>query len=100
MQSYFIFKGMDSRTMDVRMSGPAPIVRGEERVSHVTIPGRPGELTLTEGSGARGAVGSRMKKAYNPDVVYMEGLLQKALDNPSAADDTQTQRDVSLGAQQ
>ena len=50
MQSYFIFKGMDSRTMDVRMSGPAPIVRGEERVSHVTIPGRPGELTLTEGS--------------------------------------------------
>ena len=42
---------MDCRAFDVRMSGPAPIVRGEERVQHVTIPGRPGELTLTEGEG-------------------------------------------------
>lgn len=42
---------MDCRAFGVRMSGPAPIVRGEERVNHVTIPGRPGELTLTEGEG-------------------------------------------------
>lgn len=35
--------------MGITLAAPAQIVRGEERVSHVTIPGRPGELTMTEG---------------------------------------------------
>ena len=48
-QSYFIWNGKDCRSMGVRLSGPAAIIRGEERVQHVTIPGRSGELTLTEG---------------------------------------------------
>ena len=48
-ESYFIWKNTDCRAMGIVLAGPAPIVRGEERVSHVTIPGRAGELTLTEG---------------------------------------------------
>ena len=50
-ESYFIFKGRDSRSMGVISAGAAPIMRGEERVEHVTIPGRAGELTQTEGDG-------------------------------------------------
>lgn len=48
-QSYFIWKGMDCRDMGVKLSGPVPIVRPEERVQHVEIPGRSGDLTETEG---------------------------------------------------
>ena len=48
-QSYFIWKGMDCRNMGVRLDGPVAIVRPEERVEHVTIPGRSGDLTETEG---------------------------------------------------
>lgn len=49
MQSYFIWKGIDCRSMGVRTSGPAPIVRPEERVQHIQIPGRSGDLTQIEG---------------------------------------------------
>ena len=48
-QSYFIWNGVDCRSMGIVQASAAPIVRGEERVEHVTIPGRAGELTLTEG---------------------------------------------------
>lgn len=48
-QSYFIWKGMDCRDMGVKLSGPVPIVRPEERVQHVEISGRSGDLTETEG---------------------------------------------------
>jgi len=48
-QSFFIWKNADCRSMGITLTAPAQIVRGEERVSHVTIPGRPGELTMTEG---------------------------------------------------
>ena len=48
-QSFFIWNGADCRNKGVTVAAPAQIVRGEERVSHVTIPGRAGELTLTEG---------------------------------------------------
>ena len=48
-QIYFIWKNADCRSMGITLAAPAQIVRGEERVSHVTIPGRPGELTMTEG---------------------------------------------------
>ena len=48
-QSYFIWKNVDCRAMGVRLSAPAAIIRPEERVDHVTIPGRNGDLTMLEG---------------------------------------------------
>ena len=48
-QSYFIWKNKDCRALGVRLSGPAPIVRPEERVQHVQIPGISGDLTQLEG---------------------------------------------------
>lgn len=50
-QAYFVWKGEDCRGRGILLSAPVPIVKPEERVQHVTIPGRPGELTLTEGEG-------------------------------------------------
>ena len=47
-QSYFIWKGVDCRSKGIILEGPVPIIRPEERVQHVTIPGRSGELTLLE----------------------------------------------------
>lgn len=47
--SYFIWKGVDCRAKGVLLQSPLPIVRGEERVEHVTIPGRSGDLTLSQG---------------------------------------------------
>ena len=49
-QSYFIWKNKDCRAMGVKLSGPVAIVRPEERVEHVQIPGRSGDLTETEGA--------------------------------------------------
>lgn len=49
-QSFFIWKGRDCRSMGVWMQGPAAIIRPEERVTHVQIPGRSGDLTQTEGT--------------------------------------------------
>ena len=49
-QSYFIWNGIDCRSKGVIMRGPAPIIRAEERVNHVEIPGRAGDLTETEGA--------------------------------------------------
>ena len=48
-QSFFIWNGIDCRSKGVIMRGPAPIIRAEERVKHVQIPGRAGDLTETEG---------------------------------------------------
>lgn len=48
-KSYFIWNGMDCRNMGVTLAGPLAIVRPEERVKHVEIPGRSGDLTQTEG---------------------------------------------------
>ena len=48
-QSFFIWNGKDCRAMGVNLRGPVPIVRPEERVRHVEIPGRSGDLTETEG---------------------------------------------------
>ena len=47
--SYFIWNGIDCRAKGVKLSGPVSIVRPEERVKHVEIPGRSGDLTETEG---------------------------------------------------
>ncbi len=48
-QSYFIWNNKDCRSMGIIMRGPAAIVRPEERVQHVEIPGRSGDLTELEG---------------------------------------------------
>lgn len=48
-QSYFIWKNRDCRSMGVWLQGPVAIVRPEERVEHVQIMGRSGDLTETEG---------------------------------------------------
>lgn len=48
-QSFFIWNNADCRSRGVIMRGPAPIIRAEERVKHVEIPGRAGDLTETEG---------------------------------------------------
>ena len=48
-QSFFIWNGTDCRSKGIIMRGPAPIIRAEERVKHVEIPGRAGDLTETEG---------------------------------------------------
>ena len=48
-QSYFIWNGVDCRSMGVKLKGPVSIVRPEERVKHIEIPGRSGELTQLEG---------------------------------------------------
>lgn len=46
---YFIWNSINSASMGIVMREHVPIVKPEERVEHVTIPGRSGELTLTEG---------------------------------------------------
>ena len=48
-KSYFIWNGIDCRTMGITLAGPVGIVRPEERIEHVQIPGRSGDLTMTEG---------------------------------------------------
>lgn len=57
-QSYFIWKGIDCRSMGVILHGPVPIIRPEERVNHIEIPGRSGDLTEIEGE-------SDEEKIYN-----------------------------------
>lgn len=49
-QSFFIWNGIDCRSKGVTMRSAAPIIRAEERVNHVQIPGRAGDLTETEGN--------------------------------------------------
>lgn len=48
-QSYFIWNDIDCRSLGVKLAAPVPIVRPEERVEHIEIPGRSGDLTLVEG---------------------------------------------------
>jgi len=49
MRSTFTFKGTASTTYGVLMEHAAPIMRGEERVTNIVIPGRAGDLTVIEG---------------------------------------------------
>lgn len=48
-QGYFIFNGADSRAMHVHVISYPPIMRPAERIQYVTIPGRSGDLSRTEG---------------------------------------------------
>jgi len=49
MQSYFIWKGISSRDAGVWVTSLPPESRPEERVEHIEIPGRAGDLTILEG---------------------------------------------------
>ncbi len=46
---YFIWKNEDCRSKGIRLAGPVSIVRPEERIEHVQIPGRSGDMTQLEG---------------------------------------------------
>ena len=48
-QSYFIWNDVDSRNKGIIIRHAAPIIRPEERVQHVVIPGMSGDLTEIEG---------------------------------------------------
>lgn len=48
-KSFFIWNGVDCRSLGVLLQAPVPIIRPEERVSHIEIPGRSGDLTELEG---------------------------------------------------
>lgn len=48
-QSFFIWNDIDCRSMGIVLRGPAAIIRPEERVQHVEIPGVSGDLTQLEG---------------------------------------------------
>ena len=45
----FTWNGINCRTKGIRLQAMPEIIRPEERVNHVMIPGRAGELTQTEG---------------------------------------------------
>ena len=45
----FTWNGTNCRTKGIRLQSMPEVVRPEERVSHVVIPGRSGDLTLLEG---------------------------------------------------
>lgn len=49
MKRYFIWNGTRSDAMHILFNERVPIVRPEERVEHIVIPGRSGELTQVEG---------------------------------------------------
>ena len=73
-QSYFIWNGIDCRSMGVIMRGPAAIIRAEERVKHVEIPGVSGDVTETEGENVYNSyiqtVSISVKGAYNVRRIY------------------------------
>ena len=48
-EPYFVFNGVDSRAMGVRVISYPPILRANLRATTVTLPGRAGELTQIEG---------------------------------------------------
>ena len=50
MQYYFLWNGVNCRQRGIRLQSMPEIVRPEERVNHITIPGRSGELTQVEGN--------------------------------------------------
>lgn len=49
-ESFFIWNGVDCRALGMKLAGPVAIVRPEERIQHVEIPGRSGDMTETQGA--------------------------------------------------
>ena len=50
-RKYFVWKGEDCKAYGIEVQASIPIIRPEERVRHVEIPGRSGDLTQLEGEG-------------------------------------------------
>ena len=50
MKYWFEWNGVKCTTKGIRLQSMPPVIRPEERVDHVVIPGRSGELTQTEGA--------------------------------------------------
>lgn len=70
---YFIFNGIDSRSMGVHVIKYPPIVMPPERLTYITVPGRSGDLTQTQGTGVYDAYTKVMEVSngvgFNPDRV-------------------------------
>jgi phage-related protein len=49
-EPYFIWKGTNSNTMGVVVRSYPPIVCPKERTQDRSVPGRPGSLTMLEGT--------------------------------------------------
>ena len=58
---FFIYNGVDSREMGVHVISYPPIIRPQERVKFVSIPGRAGDLTQREGEAVYDAYDRSMK---------------------------------------
>lgn len=71
MHSYFVYNGINSRDMGVYLDAPAPVMRGKKRVTDVTVLGRSGTLSLSEGED---------EEIYEP---YTVGLILRARDSAS-----------------
>lgn len=46
---FFIWNGVSSEDYGIIQEEDSPIIRAEERVTHIIIPGRPGDLTTADG---------------------------------------------------
>lgn len=73
-QSFFIWNDIDCRAMGITMRGPAAMIRPEERVNHVQLPGVSGDLTQVEGDAIYNSyiqtVSISVKGAYRMREVY------------------------------
>lgn len=49
MHSYFIWDNVNSLTMGIYLDGPAPVIRGKERMTEAVVLGRAGTLLLSQG---------------------------------------------------
>ena len=59
--SYFVFKNTDCRTFDMWVAQYPDEARAEERVNPITIPGRSGQLTITEGEAVYNPIDLNMR---------------------------------------
>ena len=65
-EPYFIWNGIDSRNMNIWVQKYPPIIRPPMRYQQVTIPGRPGALTLLESEDAYDAYEREIKIMPKP----------------------------------
>ena len=61
---WFIYKGLNSQDMGVQVVAYPPIVRPERRLKMVTVPGRSGTLTISEGDFVYNAYTRKMTVAF------------------------------------
>jgi phage-related protein len=87
LQPYFIWNGIDSRSMGVVVTAYPPIIRAKERVTQVTIPGRAGTMTMLEGDAVYDGyiktirIGNRPTAALQPIISWLHGAGELILGN-------------------